>query len=171
MAHIVTHNIYHNTHQFSQTRFQYVLRMIFFRIFIIAYNVYYIISGFIAVREMSGRNKISQGQGIVREFCEVSGKFWYLPKLMKNIMEFHIMSGKNDHFRQHDSPVSTGLLTSSSLPGITYFQICSLETVIYTCYVFSGKYEYCQGIVREFWRSLLLWTLHMSLLYYSYHCS
>ena len=25
---------------------------------------------------------------------------------MKNIMEFHIMSGKNDHFRQYDSPVS-----------------------------------------------------------------
>ena len=43
---------------------------------------------------MSGRNKISQGQGIVREFDKVSGKFWYLAKLMKNVMEFHIMSGK-----------------------------------------------------------------------------
>ena len=64
------------------------------------------LSGFIAVREMSGRNKISQGQGIVREYYKVSGKFWYLAKLMKNVMEFHIMSGKNDHFRQHDSPVS-----------------------------------------------------------------
>ena len=52
------------------------------------------ITGFIAVREMSGRNKISQGQGIVREFYKVSGKFWHLAKLMKNVMEFHIMSGK-----------------------------------------------------------------------------
>ena len=48
----------------------------------------------IAVREMSGRNKISQGQGIVREFYKVSGKFWHLAKLMKNVMEFHIISGK-----------------------------------------------------------------------------
>ena len=53
-----------------------------------------VLTGFIAVREMSGRNKISQGQGIVREFCKVSGKFWHLAKLMKNVMEFHIMSGK-----------------------------------------------------------------------------
>ena len=30
---------------------------------------------FIAVREMSGRNKIPQGQGIVRELYRVSGKF------------------------------------------------------------------------------------------------
>ena len=51
-------------------------------------------AGFIAVREMSGRNKISQGQGIVREFYKVSGKFWHMAKLMKNVMEFHIMSGK-----------------------------------------------------------------------------
>ena len=64
------------------------------------------LAGFIAVREMSGRNKISQGQGIVREFYTVSGKFLHLAKLMKNVMEFHIMSGENDHFRQHDSPVS-----------------------------------------------------------------
>ena len=51
-------------------------------------------AGFIAIREMSGRNKISQGQGIVMEFYKVSGKFWHLAKLMKNVMEFHIMSGK-----------------------------------------------------------------------------
>ena len=50
--------------------------------------------GFIAVREMSGRNKISQGQGNVREFYRVSGKFWHLAKLMKNVMEFQTMSGK-----------------------------------------------------------------------------
>ena len=53
-----------------------------------------LITGFIAVREMSGRNKISQGQGIVREFYQLSGKFWHWAKLMKNVMEFHIMSGK-----------------------------------------------------------------------------
>ena len=51
-------------------------------------------AGFIAVREMSGRNKISQGEGIVREFYKVSGKFLHLAKLMTNVMEFHIMSGK-----------------------------------------------------------------------------
>ena len=66
-------------------------------------------AGFIAVREMSGRNKISQGQGIVREYYKVSGKFWHLAKLMKYVIEFHIMSGKNDHFRQHDSPVSMSI--------------------------------------------------------------
>ena len=52
------------------------------------------LAGFIAVREMSGRNKISQGQGIVREFYKVSGKFWHLAKLMKKVMKFHMMSGK-----------------------------------------------------------------------------
>ena len=51
-------------------------------------------AGFIAVREMSGRNKISQGQGIVREFYRVSGKFCHLAKLMKTVMEFQTMSGK-----------------------------------------------------------------------------
>ena len=46
-------------------------------------------SGFIAVREMSGRNKISQGQGILQSVREILtfGK-------IKNVMEFHIMSGK-----------------------------------------------------------------------------
>ena len=53
-----------------------------------------VLAGFIAVREMSGRNRISQGQGIVREFYRVSGKFWHLAKLMKNVMEFQTMSGK-----------------------------------------------------------------------------
>ena len=51
-------------------------------------------AGFIAVREISGRNKISQGQGIVREFYRESGKFWHLAKLMKTVMEFQTMSGK-----------------------------------------------------------------------------
>ena len=51
-------------------------------------------AGFIAVREMSGRNKISQGQEIVREFYRVSGKFWHLAKLIKKVMEFQTMSGK-----------------------------------------------------------------------------
>ena len=41
-----------------------------------------------------GRNKISQGQEIVREFYQLSGKFWHWEKLMKNVMEFHRMSGK-----------------------------------------------------------------------------
>ena len=50
--------------------------------------------GFIAVREMSGRNKNFQGQGIVREFYRVSGKFFHFAKLMKNVMEFQTMSGK-----------------------------------------------------------------------------
>ena len=57
-------------------------------------------AGFIAVREMSGRNKISQGQGIVREFCKVSGKIDEKRHgIPHNVRE-------NDHFRQHDSPVS-----------------------------------------------------------------
>ena len=82
---------------------------------------------------------------------------------------------ENDHFRQHDPPVSMYidqlvkprlrnflklvlfqivsyglkivLLTSTSLPGVAYFEICSLEPVIYT---FVGTF--CQGnmnTVRE----------------------
>ena len=61
---------------------------------VIIISIFRLGSGFIAVREMSGRNIISQGQGIVREFYKVSGKFWHLATLMKNVMEFHIMSGK-----------------------------------------------------------------------------
>ena len=39
------------------------------------------------------------------------------------------------------------------------FKTCHLHFCCY-CYTLSGKYDYRQGNVREFWRSLLLWTLH-----------
>ena len=42
------------------------------------------------------------------------------------------------------------------------FRTCHLH---FCCYVLSGKYEYCQGDVREFWRCLLLWTLLRSCVY------
>ena len=46
-------------------------------------------SGFIRVREMSGKFKFFQGQGIVREFYDVSVKNGYLLKYQGNVREFY----------------------------------------------------------------------------------
>ena len=46
-------------------------------------------SGFIRVREMSGKFKFFQGQGIVREFYVVSGKIECLLKCQGNVREFY----------------------------------------------------------------------------------
>ena len=45
-------------------------------------------SGFICVREMSGKFKNFQGQGIVREFHNLSGKIKFLLKCQGNVREF-----------------------------------------------------------------------------------
>ena len=45
-------------------------------------------TGFIGVREMSGKFKIFQGQGIVREFHNLSGKIEFLLKCQGNVREF-----------------------------------------------------------------------------------
>ena len=45
-------------------------------------------SGFIRVREMSGKFIIFQGQGIVREFHNLSGKIEFLLKCQGNVREF-----------------------------------------------------------------------------------
>ena len=45
--------------------------------------------GFIRVREMSGKFKFFQGQGIVREFYVVSVKNRYLLKCQGNVREFY----------------------------------------------------------------------------------
>ena len=44
--------------------------------------------GYIRVREMSGKFKIFQGQGIVREFHNLSGKIEFLLKCQGNVREF-----------------------------------------------------------------------------------
>ena len=44
--------------------------------------------GFIHVREMSGKFKNFQGQGIVREFHNLSGKIEFLLKCQGNVREF-----------------------------------------------------------------------------------
>ena len=46
------------------------------------------VTGFIRVREMSGKFKIFQGQGIVREFHNLSGKIEFLLKCQGNVREF-----------------------------------------------------------------------------------
>ena len=46
--------------------------------------------GFIRVREMSGKFKIFQGQGIVREFHNLSGKNEFLLKCQGNSGNFRI---------------------------------------------------------------------------------
>ena len=45
-------------------------------------------TGFIRVREMSGKFKIFQGQGIVRELHNLSGKIEFLLKCQGNVREF-----------------------------------------------------------------------------------
>ena len=45
-------------------------------------------AGFIRIREMSGKFKIFQGQGIVREFHNLSGKIEFLLKCQGNVREF-----------------------------------------------------------------------------------
>ena len=53
------------------------------------YSFHYIYyTGFIRVREMSGKFKIFQGQGIVREFHNLSGKIEFLLKCQGNVREF-----------------------------------------------------------------------------------
>ena len=47
-------------------------------------------SGLIHVREMSGKFGFFQGQGIVREFCDVSGKNEILQKYQGNVREYYI---------------------------------------------------------------------------------
>ena len=44
-------------------------------------------TGFIRVREMSGKFKNFQGQGIVREFHNLSGKIEFLLKCQGNVRE------------------------------------------------------------------------------------
>ena len=44
--------------------------------------------GFIRVREMSGKFKIFQGQGIVRKFHNLSGNIKFLLKCQGNVREF-----------------------------------------------------------------------------------
>ena len=46
-------------------------------------------AGFIRVREMSGKFKFFQGQGIVREFYAVSVKNEILLKCQENVREFY----------------------------------------------------------------------------------
>ena len=47
-----------------------------------------LLPGFIRVREMSGKFKIFQGQGIVREFHYLSGKIEFLLKCQGKVREF-----------------------------------------------------------------------------------
>ena len=46
------------------------------------------IAGLPRVREKSGKLKFFQGQGIVREFCKLSGKFGNIVKCQGIVREF-----------------------------------------------------------------------------------
>ena len=48
-----------------------------------------IVTGFIRLREMSGKFNIFQGQGIVREFHNLSGKIEFLLKCQGDVREFY----------------------------------------------------------------------------------
>ena len=58
------------------------------------------LSGFIHVREMSGKFKFFQGQGIVREFYVVSVKNGYLLKCQGNVREFYNFQFESDDEKQ-----------------------------------------------------------------------
>ena len=49
-------------------------------------------TGFIHVREMSEKFNFFQGQGIVREFCDASGKNEILQKCQGNVRELFILT-------------------------------------------------------------------------------
>ena len=66
----------------------YHLTNLFIVLFNPLYLVYFWRSGFIRVREMSGKFKIFQGQGIVREFHNLSGKIEFLLKCQGGVREF-----------------------------------------------------------------------------------
>ena len=140
---------------------------------------------------MSVRNKIFQGQGIVREFYKVSGKFFTFGKINEKRHGISHNVRENDHFRQHDSPVSTYIdqlaksrlkifsistFSDSLIMGLRLFcwhhlwkrslilryapynlpSTLLLLRFVREIWILSGR---CQGNVREFWRSLMLWTL------------
>ena len=51
--------------------------------------MFHTLTGFIRIREMSGKLKKIQGQGIVRKFYAVSVKNEYLLKCQGNVREFY----------------------------------------------------------------------------------
>ena len=64
-------------------------------------------SGFIRVREMSGKFYFFQGQGIVREFYGVSVKNGYLLKCQGNVREFYnFQFVSNDEKQKYAKAVS-----------------------------------------------------------------
>ena len=68
----------------------------------ICYHIGWVMpSGFIRVREMSGKSKCFQGQGLVREFYVVSGKNEFFSKMSgkcQGIYKFQFVS--NDENRK-----------------------------------------------------------------------
>ena len=58
------------------------------------------LAGFIRVREMSGKFKFFQGQGIVREFYAVSGKNECFLKCQGNVREIYNFQFVSNHEKQ-----------------------------------------------------------------------
>ena len=109
-------------------------------------------SEFIRVWEMSGKFKFFQGQGIVREFCDVSGKNEILQKCQGNVREFYI----------------------SAWWSWDVWSRCIFfaKFINFLAPILSGKFEFVSGkfqeIVREFWSVLHVWTL---LTYQTQNCT
>ena len=75
-------------------------------------------TGFIRVREMSGKFKFFQGQGIVREFYVVSGKNRYLLKCQGNVREFN-----NLQFVSNDEKQKIASLRQFLFPYFTGYKL------------------------------------------------
>ena len=98
------------------------------------------VTGFIHVREMSGKFKFFQGQGILREFCDMSGKDEILQKCL-GILHFNLMK----------------LECLIPMYFFFFFFCCFfffVKFIKFSAPILSGKFEFvswkCQGIVREF---------------------
>ena len=75
------------------------------------YEVSHTITGFIRVREMSGKFKFFQGQGIVREFYVVSVKISYLLKCQGNVREFYNFQFVSNNEKQNNASLRAVFLT------------------------------------------------------------
>ena len=88
---------------------------------------------------MSGKFIFFQGQGIVREFCDVSEKNEILQKCQGNVREFYILTW----------------WSWNVLSWCIFFA----KFIKFSAPVLSGKFEFvsrkCQGIVKEFWSVLM----------------
>ena len=111
------------------------------------------LSGFIHVREMSGKFNFFQGQGIVREFCDVSGKNESLQKCQGNVREFYILTWWSWNvwprciffakFKKFSAPILSGKFefVSGKCQGILVCPKCMNPVCHTACYIYRPLFS------------------------------